>query len=64
MFGKFTRLEKGDSVRPGTGLGLAICRGFVESMGGSIAAGNRADRRGAVFTVSLPVAPPSQEAIE
>ncbi|MET0599271.1 MAG: sensor histidine kinase KdpD [Mesorhizobium sp.] len=64
VFGKFTRLEKGDSVRPGTGLGLAICRGFVESMGGSIAAGNRADRRGAVFTVSLPVAPPSQEAIE
>ncbi len=65
VFGKFTRLEKGDSVRPGTGLGLAICRGFVEAMGGSIAAGNRADGRGAVFTVSLPTAAaPAEEAIE
>ena len=54
MFGKFTRARKGDSVRAGTGLGLAICRGFVEAMGGTITAGNRTDRTGAVFTIRMP----------
>jgi two-component system sensor histidine kinase KdpD len=43
-------------VRPGTGLGLAISRGFVEAMHGTIVAANRADRHGAVFTVTLPIA--------
>jgi two-component system, OmpR family, sensor histidine kinase KdpD len=56
VFDKFHRVQKGDRVRAGTGLGLAVCRGFVEAMGGSIAAGNRADRSGAVFTVTLPAA--------
>ncbi len=42
-------------MRAGTGLGLAISRGFVEAMGGSIAAANRRDRSGAVFTITLPV---------
>jgi two-component system, OmpR family, sensor histidine kinase KdpD len=55
IFDKFYRVRKGDRVRAGTGLGLSICRGFVEAMGGIISAGNRADRRGAVFTISLPV---------
>jgi two-component system sensor histidine kinase KdpD len=54
-FGKFTRAHKGDSVRAGTGLGLAICRGFIEAMGGTIAAGNRTDRAGAVFTIRMPL---------
>ena len=54
VFDKFHRAEKGDRVRAGTGLGLAVCRGFVEAMGGTITAGNRADRPGAVFTVTLP----------
>jgi len=54
VFDKFHRVQKGDRVRAGTGLGLAVCRGFVEAMGGSIVAGNRADRPGAVFTVTLP----------
>ena len=54
VFGKFTRARKGDSVRAGTGLGLAICRGFVEAMGGRIAAGTRTDRTGAVFTIRMP----------
>jgi two-component system, OmpR family, sensor histidine kinase KdpD len=54
VFGKFTRAHKGDSVRAGTGLGLAICRGFVEAMGGTITAGNRTDRSGAVFTIRMP----------
>jgi two-component system sensor histidine kinase KdpD len=56
IFDKFYRVRKGDRVRAGTGLGLAICRGFVEAMGGTIEAGNRSDRSGAVFTVMLPAA--------
>ncbi|WP_414474631.1 DUF4118 domain-containing protein [Microvirga sp. M2] len=55
IFDKFYRAQKGDQVRAGTGLGLAISRGFVEAMGGTITAGNRADHSGAVFTISLPV---------
>lgn len=55
VFDTFYRVRKGDQVRAGTGLGLSICRGFVEAMGGTIAAGNRTDRSGAVFTIRLPV---------
>lgn len=55
VFDKFYRVQKGDHVRPGTGLGLAISRGFVEAMGGAIAAANRSDRSGAVLTIRLPV---------
>lgn len=55
VFDKFHRVRKSDRVRAGTGLGLAIARGFVEAMGGTVTAANRRDRRGAVFTVMLPV---------
>jgi len=55
IFDKFYRARGADHGRAGTGLGLAICRGFVEAMHGTITAANRADRRGAVFTISLPV---------
>ena len=55
IFDKFYRVQKTDQVRPGTGLGLAISRGFVEAMHGTIAAANRHDRRGAVFTITLPI---------
>ena len=55
IFDKFYRVHAADRKRAGTGLGLAICRGFVEAMGGSIVAGNRRDRSGAVFTITLPV---------
>jgi two-component system sensor histidine kinase KdpD len=63
IFDKFYRVHAVDRKRAGTGLGLAICRGFVEAMGGTITAGNRTDRRGAVFAVSLPV-PPEQPVLE
>ncbi|MEO8757521.1 MAG: sensor histidine kinase KdpD [Devosia sp.] len=55
IFDRFHRATKGDQVRAGTGLGLTIARGFIEAMGGTISAGNRIDRSGAVFTVELPV---------
>jgi two-component system, OmpR family, sensor histidine kinase KdpD len=56
IFDKFYRVEKTDQVRAGTGLGLAISRGFVEAMHGTIVAANRTDRRGAMFTITLPMA--------
>ncbi len=55
VFDKFYRVHAVDRQRAGTGLGLPICRGFVEVLGGRIVAANRADRRGAVLTVTLPV---------
>ena len=56
IFDKFFRVHATDRTRVGTGLGLAICRGFMQAMGGQITAGNRPDRSGAVFTLTLPVA--------
>jgi PAS domain S-box-containing protein len=38
----------------GTGLGLAICQGIIDYHRGSIAAANRADCPGAIFTLTLP----------
>jgi signal transduction histidine kinase len=55
IFDKFYRVHSGDRQRAGTGLGLAIARGFLEAQGGRIAAGNRADRSGAIFTIQLPI---------
>lgn len=65
IFDTFYRVHAGDRQRAGTGLGLAICRGFMEAMGGSITAGNRTDRSGAVFTMTLAEAPapPSLESV-
>ena len=60
IFDKFYRVHATDRRRAGTGLGLAICRSFVEAMAGQIVAGNRNDRTGAVFTITLPV--PAQPA--
>ena len=39
------------------GMQLAVCRGYVEAMGGTIAAGNRTDGNGAVFTITFPCQP-------
>jgi two-component system, OmpR family, sensor histidine kinase KdpD len=61
IFDKFYRVEKGDQVRAGTGLGLAISRGFVEAMHGTITAGNRTDRSGAVFAIRLPIPPGTEQ---
>jgi two-component system, OmpR family, sensor histidine kinase KdpD len=55
IFDKFYRVREGDRKRTGTGLGLTICRGFVEAMGGTIVAGNRPDRTGSVFAITLSV---------
>jgi len=60
IFDKFYRAQKEDQVPAGTGLGLAISRGFIEAMHGSISAANRSDRKGAEFTITLPVSPQLQ----
>jgi two-component system sensor histidine kinase KdpD len=61
IFEKFYRARKGDQVRAGTGLGLAISRGFIEALNGTITAANRTDRSGAAFTITLPVARPTEQ---
>ena len=53
IFDKFYRVQASDNRRAGTGLGLAISRGFVEAMGGTLAAAN--GDKGALFTITLPV---------
>ncbi|MHA6717862.1 DUF4118 domain-containing protein [Sphingomonas sp. RS6] len=53
VFETFTRLE-GSDRKGGTGLGLAIVKGFVEAMGLSVSAANRADVSGACFTMHVP----------
>jgi two-component system, OmpR family, sensor histidine kinase KdpD len=57
LFDKFHRIDTGTWNPAGTGLGLAICRGFLQTMGGSISASNRRDGKGAVFTIKLPATP-------
>jgi two-component system sensor histidine kinase KdpD len=64
IYDKFYRVHQSDRQRVGTGLGLAICRGFIEAMGGSITAGNRVDRSGAVFTIRFPASVMSQPPAE
>ncbi len=49
----FDRFYQGAGVRTGAGLGLAIAREIVRAHGGSIRAGNGAEK-GAVFMVGLP----------
>ena len=64
IFEKFYRSNASDRRRAGTGLGLAICRGFIESMRGSITASNRTDRSGTVFTLTLPVFAEAERPVE
>ena len=55
MFDQFHLWCADDRSRLGAGMQLAVSRGYIEAMGGTIAAGNRTDRSGAVFTITFPM---------
>ncbi|HTX24870.1 MAG TPA: sensor histidine kinase KdpD [Steroidobacteraceae bacterium] len=46
--------QTGQGENAGSGLGLAICKGFIEALGGEIAADNGPDGRGTVMIITLP----------
>ena len=52
IFETFARIE-GSDRKGGTGLGLAIVRGFADAMGLRVDAANRADGKGASFTIAF-----------
>lgn len=63
VFEKFFRRGKPDGRTPGTGLGLAIAKGFVEAMGGAIAAESPAIRkRGTRIALRFPIPAEEKEA--
>ncbi|MFI4935768.1 MAG: DUF4118 domain-containing protein [Caulobacterales bacterium] len=60
VFEKFQRLEEASDRGKGTGLGLAISKGFVEAMGGRIAAASPIhEGRGTRILISLPKEKPT-----
>jgi len=50
------------STRGSTGLGLSLCHSIVSDHAGQVTAANRADGRGAVFTVEIPISEPEANA--
>ena len=54
LFGRFGRGVEGDGRPAGAGLGLAVSKGLIEAQGGSIEAGNRTDKPGAMVKIRLP----------
>ncbi len=66
VFEKFRRMEESSDRGKGAGLGLAISKGFIEAMGGRIAAASPIHQgRGTRVLISLrkePVAQPGQTA--
>lgn len=55
VFDLFYRAQQRDTGVAGQGLGLPICKGFIEAMGGKLAAQPNADGPGTTMEVRLPV---------
>ena len=65
VFEKFRRMEEPTDRSKGVGLGLSISKGFVEAMGGRIAAASPIHGdRGTRVLISLPKTSPASEASE
>jgi two-component system sensor histidine kinase KdpD len=54
IFTKYMRFAPPGHTHVGTGLGLPICREVMRLLGGTVTAANRADSKGAVFTLAFP----------
>ena len=64
VFERFRRMEEATDRGKGAGLGLAIAKGFVEAMGGRIAAASPIhDGRGTRILISLPKQRPTPEGL-
>ena len=64
VFERFRRMEEASDRGKGAGLGLAISKGFVEAMGGRIAAASPIhDGRGTRILISLPKETPTPGAL-
>lgn len=51
----YTSNERSADVKHGVGLGLTICQTIIKAHGGNIEAHNRMDKKGAVFSLTLPM---------
>ena len=58
IFDRFYRAKRTFNTVKGNGLGLFLCKAIIEAHGGKIRVENRDDRRGAVFTFTLPLDSP------
>jgi CheY-like chemotaxis protein/nitrogen-specific signal transduction histidine kinase len=63
VFERFSQAERpgGSAQQRGLGLGLSIVRQLVEAHGGTVTAESAGENAGAVFTVTLPLAPEAPE---
>jgi two-component system, OmpR family, sensor histidine kinase BaeS len=60
LFRQYERIERDDIRKiPGTGLGLYLVKNLVELHGGEINAEPRAEGKGTVFVVRLPINQPA-----
>jgi two-component system, OmpR family, sensor histidine kinase KdpD len=58
----FEKFHRGRNAKPGgIGLGLSIVHRFMQLIGGTVTAENNREGHGAVFTLTFPVNPPSNE---
>ncbi|WP_329564740.1 HAMP domain-containing sensor histidine kinase [Kitasatospora sp. NBC_01266] len=63
VFDRFFKADKGRARSEGSGLGLSIAMANAQIHGGTITAANAPDGGGAVFTLRLPLRPPTRDGV-